>query len=199
MKLGDNMELLSHYIALITEFYINNLGVLGALIVIIIGSFIPPVPDAVFFGLATNSFGLYIGVIISYIGTVIGASLVYFFSRWLRNVKWIKKILTEDQRVVFYVEKLKKIQLSTLSISLAIPFLPAVAIHIASGLVKMSYRKFLVALLIGKIALVIFWSYVGQSIVQGLQDPKGLFLLALIIIIVYVASKYISKKYQLEE
>lgn len=193
------MELLTHYIALITEFYINNLGVFGALIVIIIGSFIPPVPDAVFFGLAANSFGLYIGIIISYIGTVIGASLVYWLSRWLGQIKWIKKILTEDQRIVFYVEKFKKIQLSTLSISLAIPFLPAVAIHVASGLVKMSYRKFLVALLIGKIALVLFWSYVGQSLVDGVQDPRGLILLFIIVGLVYIVSKYISKKYQLEE
>lgn len=193
------MDLVNHYLQLVTDLYINDLGMFGAYLVVVFGSFIPPIPDAVFFAFATNTFGIVPGFIISYLGTLTGASLVYFLFYHLSNIKWLNETLNSDNQVSFYAKRFKHIHLTILSICLAIPFLPAFAIHIAAGLVKMNYRKFLVAIMIGKIFLVFFWAYVGQSLVDGITNPKGLIFLGVVVVVVYYISRYIGRKYKLEE
>jgi len=183
----------------ITNFYIANFGIFGAFFVIVIGSFFPPVPDSFFFAINFEVFGYIWGFIISYLATIVGASLVYLAFYKLSNLKIFKNFLNKHDKVKFYTKRFRDTKLSTISLALAIPFLPAFAIHIAAGLVKMSYKKFLFGLIIGKVVLVIFWGYVGGSLIKGLTDPIILVWLSLVMIVVYFISKYLSKKYKLEE
>ena len=62
----------------------------------------------------------------------------------------------------------------------------------------MSYKKFLGALLIGKVFLVYFWGFVGVSLIESIKNPIYLVRVGILLLIAYVISKIISKKFKIE-
>ena len=92
------------------------------------------------------------------------------------------------------ITNLKFEQLTTI---IAIPFTPAFLVNIAAGLSNMSYKKFLGALLIGKIFLVYFWGFVGVSLLESIKNPIYLVRVGILLIIAYIVSKIVNKKFNL--
>ena len=76
---------------------------------------------------------------------------------------------------------------------LAIPFTPAFAINIAAGLTNYDFKKYLVALLIGKLPMIYFWSFIGASLKESLSDWTILIKIAVMLIITYLVSMVINK------
>ena len=90
--------------------------------------------------------------------------------------------------------KIDKMKLSSLVVLIAIPFTPAFAINIAAALSKIDFKKFLIAILIGKVSLVAFWGFIGTSLVESLKNPKITILILLMLLISYFISKFVTKK-----
>ena len=55
---------------------------------------------------------------------------------------------------------------------LTLPFTPSFLINILGGLSGMSKEKFIIAVLIGKLFEIIFWGYIGMSLIDILCDAK---------------------------
>ena len=62
----------------------------------------------------------------------------------------------------------------------------------------MSKRKFITAILIGKIFMVIFWGCIGKSLLESITDIKTIMIVSVFIIIAYIISKIVSKKMKIE-
>ena len=60
------------------------------------------------------------------------------------------------------------------------PFTPAFMVNIVAGLIKMDFKKYFIALLFGKIALVYFWGFIGTSFIESIQNPVILFKIVVI-------------------
>jgi membrane protein DedA with SNARE-associated domain len=71
-------------------------------------------------------------------------------------------------------------------------------VNIASGLSNMNHKKFITAIIIGKIFLVYFWGFVGTSLIESLKNPKILIELGLFMLLAFIISKLVNKKYKLE-
>ena len=56
----------------------------------------------------------------------------------------------------------------------------------------MPKKKFIVALLIGKIGLVYFWGYIGTSLVESLKNPIILVKIVIILLVTYIISKLLK-------
>jgi uncharacterized membrane protein YdjX (TVP38/TMEM64 family) len=91
-----------------------------------------------------------------------------------------------------------KIKLESLTVIIAIPFTPAFLVNIAAGLSKIPFKKFLTALLIGKIFLVLFWGFVGTSLVESLTNPVALVKTLILLFMAFIISKIVSKKFNLD-
>ena len=138
---------------------LQGLGVWGPIVgcfFILIESMVPILPLFVFITLNFLAFGSVFGFIISWIFTCIGCFISFLLFRckvqtWL--FKRIKKEGLISEKTINMITNLKFEQLTTI---IAIPFTPAFLVNIAAGLSKMSYKKYLGALLIGKIFLVYF-------------------------------------------
>ena len=91
-----------------------------------------------------------------------------------------------------------KVKLEQLTAIIAVPFTPAFMVNIASGLSTMHLKKFLIALCIGKVFLVLFWGFVGTSLVQSLTHPIALIKVVVLVGIAFVISKIINKKFELD-
>ena len=96
------------------------------------------------------------------------------------------------------MKSLEKINFSQLVIILAIPFTPAFLVNIAAGLTKMSYKRYLFALIIGKIFLVYFWGYIGVSLIESFKNPIIFVRVGILLLIAYIISKIINHKFKLD-
>ena len=180
---------------------LQGLGVWGPIVgcfFILIESMIPVLPLFVFITLNFLAFGNILGFFISWLFTCIGCFISFLLFRckvqtWL--FKKIKKKGIISEHTIEVITNLKFEQLTTI---IAIPFTPAFLVNIAAGLSRMSYKKFLGALLIGKVFLVYFWGFVGVSLIESIKNPIYLVRVGILLLIAYVISKIISKKFKIE-
>ena len=192
------MDYVSNFIQLLTE-YLINCGPLLGILIIIIESFFPPLPLGVFIALNCNAYGIIFGIILSWISTVFGCTLSYLFFKKLSN-KVIYKYLSEKtkERVKRSSLKFNKLSLSSLVLIIALPFTPAFLVNIIAGVSNLPRKKFITALLIGKMSIVGFWGIIGKSFIESMHDIKAIIFILLALLIAYIISKIVSKKAHIE-
>lgn len=168
-------------------------GPLFAAFLISVESILPILPLFVFITIIFVSYGYVLGFIIAYLCTCIGCILSFFLCRtFLKNFfsKKIRKIKNFD----LLMKIVDRLSLSKLVLLLAIPFTPAFVINLASGLSNMSFKKYFIAILISKISLVIFWGFIGTSLLASLQNPKIIIVVILLVSIACLFSKIVANK-----
>ena len=175
---------------------LNLLGSWGALlgcVFILFESIIPMLPLSLFITLNFVTFGSIIGFIISWVFTVLGCMMSYYLFKSAVSEKRLSKFKENNtlKKVINVIENMNFTSLVTL---IAIPFTPAFAVNIAAGICRVPKRKFLLALMLGKISLVYFWGYVGVSLIEALKNPLILIKIAVLVLIVYIISLVLSKK-----
>ena len=62
----------------------------------------------------------------------------------------------------------------------------------------MNKKKFVTSIIIGKFFMVYFWGFVGTSLIESLKDPSILIKIGIALVVAYVISKIVNKKFRLE-
>lgn len=179
---------------------LNLLGSWGALlgcVFILFESIIPMLPLSLFITLNFMTFGSIIGFIISWIFTVLGCMMSYYLFKSAVSEKRLSKFKENNtlKKVINVIENMNFTSLVTL---IAIPFTPAFAVNIVAGICRVPKRKFLLALMLGKISLVYFWGFVGVGLIESLKNPSKLIGVVILIVIVYIISYILSKKLKIK-
>ena len=178
--------------------FLMSIGIWGYVLscfLILIESIIPVLPLSVFITLLFYKFGPFIGFIISYIFTILGCIMSYkLFNSKLRNKleKYIEK--NNKDKLNKLVKNINKIKFNNLCLLIAVPFTPAFLINIAAGLVNMNFKKYLYSLLIGKVFLIIFWGFIGTTLINSIRNPINLVYITIMLVICYIISKLVSKR-----
>lgn len=172
-------------------------GVIITSLLIIFESIIPPLPLGVFITVLFMNYGSFIGFFMSYILTIIGCSLSYFiFSKYMRKKTNIH--LRKYKKIDKYITLVDNIKFSTLVLILSIPFTPAFLVNIACGISKMNYKKFLYSIILGKISLVLFYGFIGTSLVESIRNPLILVFVVITTLVFYILSKIVNKKLKID-
>ena len=184
-----------------TELFLENLGIMGAIIscaLITIESILPILPICVFITLIFLTFGNFFGFIISWIFTCLGC--VISFTLFRSKIKdWFeKKFVKKGSKIKDLMKYIDKMSLSSLTILVAIPFTPASVVNIAAGLSNMKFKKFLYAILIGKLFMVYFWGYIGTTLIECFAHPIYIVRILLMLVFAYVISRFVNKKFNIE-
>ena len=174
----------------------GSLGIIFNCLLITIESMVPILPLAVFITINFINFGSLLGFIISWVFTVIGCSLSFFIFRKGLNTKF-KKFIKDKKKLENMMVTVTHISFGQLVILIAIPFTPAFLVNIACGLSDMPYKKFLSAILIGKISLVYFWGYIGTSLMESIKNPIILLKIVIIVFVMWGISKLLNLKLKL--
>ena len=191
-------EILQQLVIYIQNFVATNNIVLSVFVgsfMIALESIIPALPLSVFIAINTVAFGNLFGFLISWISTIIGCSISFFLCRKLRNIA-IKKI-KKDSKIINFIDKIDNIKFSSLFLILAMPFTPAFSINIAAGLSKMKYKKYFWALVFSKAFMVYFWAFVGSNVITNITDINLMIKMGLLILVLFIASKIVTKKFDL--
>lgn len=192
------MDLINAIVEYSTE-VISNGGILFGMLLIMIESFIPVLPLSVFIALNTHTFGLLPGILMSWVSTCIGCYISYLIFYYVSN-NIIYKYLSKKTRnkIDKAVDKFQNISLANLTVIITLPFTPAFLINILAGVSGMSKKKYIVAVVIGKIFMVSFWGYIGKSFVESMTDISAIIVMSIMIIIAYALSKLIGKNANIE-
>lgn len=173
---------------------IANGGVFLGVFLIIVESLIPIIPLSVIIALNVNAFGFIPAIFISWISTCLGCYISYSFFYYF-STKFLDKIRKKHEK---QVTAIKNISLVNLTVLVTLPFTPAFLINILAGIVRMPRKKFLIAIIIGKIFMVSFWGYVGKSFIESITDMTSIIIITIMVIVAYIISKLISKKSNIE-
>ena len=192
------MDLINTIVEYSTE-VISNGGILFGMLLIMIESFIPVLPLSVFIALNTHTFGLLPGILMSWVSTCIGCYISYLIFYYV-STNIIYKYLSKKTRnkIDKAVDKFQNISLANLTVIITLPFTPAFLINILAGVSGMSKKKYIVAVVIGKIFMVSFWGYIGKSFVESMTDISAIIVMSIMIIIAYALSKLIGKNANIE-
>ena len=175
-----------------------NIGIYGYILscfCILIESVIPILPLSVFITLLFYKFGPLIGFIISYTFTVLGCFISYKIFNSKIRYKLEKYIEVKNKKKLNKLLKtIKKIKFNNLCLLIALPFTPAFLVNIAAGLSNIDKKNYIYSLLIGKIFLVLFWGFIGTSLINSFKNPINLVYIGLMLIGCYIISKLVEKR-----
>lgn len=191
-------ELIDFSITYITE-CLQYIGPIGGILLVLLESIIPALPLGVFITLNIHAFGSILGFFLSWIATCLGCFLSFFLFRHCFQKKWnlfiSRKKGTQLKKMM---ERLNHISFSNFVVLVALPFTPAFLINISSGLSTMSHRKFIHAILLGKLSIVFFWGYIGKSLLESITDIRVVIIVSIILVVFYLLSKIVSSKLKIE-
>lgn len=172
-------------------------GPIFACLLIFLESILPILPLFVFITILFLAYGYFIGFLLSYFLTCLGCVFSFFLFRKCLK-KFFDKKIRKNQKINKLMLIIDKLDFSSLVVLIAIPFTPAFLINITAGLSKMSFKKYLVALLIGKVSLVFFWGFIGTSLIESLKNPKIIIIVIIMLLISFLISKIVTKKLKFE-
>ncbi len=174
--------------------YMISFGPTGGFLLLILEPFIPILPMGVVVGLNILSFGKVTGFILSYVANLLGCMLSFMIFRQFVKDKYIKWFSKKNQKKIeYWMNKLTDIKVTTLAVLFAIPLTPGFLINIAAGLSDISYKKYLISLIIGKPAMLLFYGYITVSLVESLTNPIILVRVGVLILLTYIIGKIIEK------
>ena len=171
--------------------FMSNFGIISGVFLIILESMIPILPLGVFIALNVMTFGEVVGFIISWISTVIGCMLAFYLCRFLKS-KYEKKY-KKDKKISKIRKIIDNLSFSNLVLIISLPFTPAFAVNIGAGLSNIDPKRYLFALLIGKLPMVFFWGFIGKSFLESITDPYTISQIIVLLIISYLVSKVVNK------
>lgn len=179
---------------------INSISVYGIIVtslLIIFESIIPPLPLCLFITVLFINYGNFYGFLLSWILTVIGCTMSFFiFKKIFKNKT--DKYLMKYKKFNKYMNLISNIDFSNLVLIISIPFTPAFLVNVVSGISNIRFNKFISAIIIGKISLVLFWGLIGTSLIESLKSPSILLFIILLVTISYIFSKIVNKKLKID-
>lgn len=184
----------------VVEFAVGNIQNYGPLFggfLILLESIFPVLPLGVFIAFNMISFGNIMGFILSWIFTLLGCCLSYYISGKISD-KGMKKLYKKYPSLDKFKERIKNIKFSNFVLIVALPFTPAFLVNIASGIVKMDLKKFILGVMIGKISIIYFWGFISKSLLESITDLKTIIIVVIMLFVSYVVSKLVNKKLNIE-
>ena len=193
------LDIITNFLEFMVEF-IQNAGVVGSIIacsLMVVESIFPILPLMVFITINFLVLGPVWGFITSWFFTIIGCIMSYMifkkgFGNKFDNLTQNKKLLNK------YKKLFKNISTGKLLLIIAMPFTPAFAVNIVAGLVKMDFKKYFIALCIGKLSMVYFMGFIGTSLVESIKNPLILIKIAIVMTIAYIVYIIIKRVLKLD-
>ena len=150
-----------------TQNWVATFGLWGPIVLIVamvLQLFLMVIPSVIIMVIAVLAYGPWLGSLITIIGIFCSASVGYLVGDYLGDVG-VEKLIGE--KALNKIESFfKAYGLWTVIVFRASPFLSNDAISFVGGFVEMTYKRFIIATLLGSSPLLILVAVFGQSIDQ---------------------------------
>jgi uncharacterized membrane protein YdjX (TVP38/TMEM64 family) len=164
-----------------------------AILLPFVEAFLPFLPLVVFVVANTNSFGLWQGFILSWIGSASGAFCVFFLVRRFGQKRLLGFICRHRtvRRLMHWVERRG---FGPLFLLLCFPFTPSSAVNVVAGLSKVGAWQFFLAVCAGKLVMIFVISFIGYDLQALITQPIRSIIAALVIFLLWIIGKRLEQK-----
>ena len=174
----------------------GDLGPLAPIALAMVESFFPPLPLIAIVALNVAAHGGFLGFAYSWIGVLLGGTLMFLF--WRRVVKrFFWKVASRSEKLEKAQRWVSRLDVASLFMLSVLPFAPSSFMHFAFGISDFDEKRYLITMLLGKGAMVAMMALFGQSIVSSLKNPVYLILAVVLWGGTYWASKQFCKKHDI--
>lgn len=188
-----DFDIIDQYIQSFVDFF-AHLGIFGALMMPFMEAVMPFLPLVAIAGINIQNFGV-LGFIYTYIGSVIGTIVVFCFVRKVfGNRLQSSEFLKKHEGLEKFLDWVDTRGFSSIMLLLAIPFTPSSFVNYACALSKMSYRKFIVIVVVARFVCIAFLSYIGNSIFDIINHPINAIVALLMALALYIISKILERR-----
>lgn len=181
--------------------FLLNLGIFAPIlstILIVLEGVLAFLPLVVFVTINILTLGSVLGSAISWIATVIGSFITFLLCR--KGFSQIfRKFINSKEGIKHFMEKIDKLKFNQLVVIMSIPFAPSFFINVGAGLSKIPAKKYLYALLVGRLFSIIYLGYLGVNLVDALKNPIIIIKVLLLTLAAYILGKIINKRFDIDE
>ena len=167
----------------------RQFGYIPGFIMLYLRAIVPVLPLTLYVVLLIHAYGLFPGIIISWLGIVSGTFTVFLICKKFVNTIRMKKLKSSKsvQRLISFIDRQGLIPLFVL---LCFPFTPNTLINIIASLSHIKIKYYFFVLVISKLISITILGVMGKEIFTIFTNP----LRALIMIVLLVVLWFISKK-----
>lgn len=157
---------------------------------------IPVLPLILFVMTNAAVFGLGIGFLYSWVGSVLGALIVFSVIRRFGRSRFFSFVNKHPKvrRMMMWIERKG---FAPIFILFCFPFTPSALINVVAGLSRISKRQFILALGLGKFVMIFVLSYIGQDLMSFIHKPVKTIIVIVAIFILWYVGKKIEVKLEL--
>lgn len=167
----------------------RQFGYIPGFIMLYLRAIVPVLPLTLYVVLLIHAYGLFPGIIISWLGIVSSTFTVFLICKKFVNTIRMKKLKSRKsvQRLISFIDRQGLIPLFVL---LCFPFTPNTLINIIASLSHIKIKYYFFVLVISKLISITILGVMGKEIFTIFTNP----LRALIMIVLLVVLWFISKK-----
>lgn len=167
----------------------RQFGYIPGFIMLYLRAIVPVLPLTLYVVLLIHAYGLFPGIIISWLSIVSGTFTVFLICKKFVNTIRMKKLKSRKsvQRLISFIDRQGLIPLFIL---LCFPFTPNTLINIIASLSHIKIKYYFLVLVISKLISITILGVMGKEIFTIFTNP----LRALIMIVLLVVLWFISKK-----
>ena len=173
------------------------LGPLAPILLAMVEAFIPALPLIAIVTLNVAAHGGILGFVYSWLGSVGGSILFYLLCRKLFK-GFILKIAGKHPSVMKARNWVNRINKKALFVIITMPFTPSCFVNFAMGVSDFDSKTYIKIMATAKLVMLCLLAVFGQSVVQAFENPVFIAVAIILVIVLYLASKYIIKKHDLE-
>ncbi|MBP1969114.1 putative membrane protein YdjX (TVP38/TMEM64 family) [Virgibacillus natechei] len=129
---------------------------------------IPVIPFSVFAGIMGAKYGVWIGAIINWTGSI-GASAIFFLLARYFFVRQFQRFISRYKKVKKFDYIISQNAFIAVLFSRMIPIVPPPVINIYSGLSTMLFSTYMAATALGQIPGMIVYAYLGNQLFTSFQ------------------------------
>jgi len=173
------------------------LGPLVPMLIAMVEAFIPALPLIAIVTLNVAAHGAVLGFLYSWIGSVVGS--IFFFAICRKLFKpWIARFADKHPKILKARNWVNSINKKALFLIITMPFTPSCFVNFAMGVSDFDAKTYVKIMAGAKIVMLLLLSLFGQSVVQAFENPVFVVLAVLLVIVLYLVSKYIRKRHNLD-
>lgn len=161
----------------------------------IVFSVFPILPFSVFAGMMGVKYGIWIGSIINWFGSV-GAAIIFFVLARYFFMNELKKYVTRFKGVDYLNTTINRSPFLAVLLARLIYIIPPPVINIYSGLSPMSFKTYFFATAIGQVPAMIVYAYLGNQLFTSVQTfLQVLFIyLGFILVVLFIYRRWLKVK-----
>lgn len=175
--------------------YMESLGPLPGILLPFIEALLPFLPLVVILIANATAYGLWEGFLLSWIGTTLGAVIVFLFFRFFgKRFRTALQRRYPRTRAMFHW--LEHRGFTPLLIAYSLPFTPSALVNMISGISTIPIRTYILAVSLGKALLVFIITLAGHDIGSIIRSPWKIGTIIVLFVVMWILGKQWEARYQ---